>query len=76
MRLLCGHLEQCGVWSDCLSTKIWIYKDQTGFAFTPNLLPSSNISNTKSTTPTVLSAVESKDWTKATTLELRAHAPG
>jgi len=53
--------------------KLWIYKDQTSFAFTPSSLSSNNMSNiAKSTTPTVPSAVKSKDWTKVTTLELQS----
>jgi len=53
--------------------ELWIYKDQTGFAFTPSSLSSKNMSNiAKSTTPTVPSAVESKDWTKVTTPQLQS----
>jgi len=51
--------------------EIWIYKDQTGFAFTPSSLPSNNMSApAKSTIPAAPSTVESRDWTKATTPEL------
>jgi len=50
-----------------------MYKDQTGFAFTPSFLPSITMSApAKSNTPTVPSVVESKDWTKATTPELQS----
>jgi len=53
--------------------EIWMYKDQTGFALTPSFLPSITMSApAKSNTPTVPSAVESKDWTKATTPELQS----
>jgi len=53
--------------------EFWIYKDQTSFACTLSSLFPNNISNiAKSTTPTVPSAVESKDWTKATTPELQS----
>jgi len=59
---------------ECLSEyKFWIYKDQTGFACTLSSLSFNNMSNiAESTTPTVPSAVESKDWTKATTPELQS----
>jgi len=64
------------MWSlECLSEyEIWVYKDQTGFAFTPSFLPAILImsATAKSTTPTVPSTVESKDWTKASTLELQS----
>jgi len=53
--------------------EFWIYKDQTGFACTLSSLSSNNMLNiAKSTTPTVPSAVESKDWTKVTTPELQS----
>jgi len=53
--------------------EFWIYKDQTGFACTLSSLFPNNMSNiAKSTTPTVPSVVESKDWTKATTPELQS----
>jgi len=71
MRLLCGRLEQCRVWSDCLSTKFGSIKIRPVFAFTPSFLPSNNMSApAKSTTPIAPAIVESKDWTKANTLEL------
>jgi len=60
---------------ECLSEyEFWVYKDQTGFAFTPSFLPLiSNMSNiAKSTTPATPSAFESKDWTKAPTPELQS----
>ena len=63
------------MWSpECLSEyEFWIYKDQTGFACTLSSLSSNNMLNiAKSTTPTVPSAVESKDWTKVTTPELQS----
>jgi len=52
--------------------EIWIYKDQTSFCFLPPvlLLPNNMSATAKSTTPTVPAIVESKDWTKATMLEL------
>jgi len=53
--------------------EFWIYKDQTSFACTLSSLFSNNMSNiAKSTTPTVPSVVESKDWTKVTTPELQS----
>jgi len=56
--------------SEC---EFWIYKYQTGFACTlSSLFPNNMLNIAKSTTPTVPSAVESKDWTKATTLELQS----
>jgi len=71
MRLPCGRLEQCGVRSDCLSTKFGCIKIRPVFAFTPSFLPSNNMSApAKSTTPISPSIVESKDWMKATTPEL------
>ena len=59
---------------ECLSEyEFWIYRDQTSFACTLSSLSSNNMLNiVKSTTPTVPSAVESKDWTKATTPELQS----
>ena len=54
--------------------EFWIYKDQTS----PLLLPPvschrSNISNiAKSTSPVAPTATKSKDWTKASTLELQS----
>jgi len=71
MRLSCGRLAQCGVRSDCLSTKFGCIKIRPVFSFTPSFLPSNNMSApAKSTTPIAPAVVESKDWTKATTLEL------
>jgi len=71
MRLSCGHLEQCGVRSDCLSTKFGSIKIRPVFAFTPSFLPSNNMSApAKSTTPIAPAIVESKDWMKANTPEL------
>jgi len=75
MRLSCGRLAQCGVRSDCLSTKFGCIKIRpVFFSFTPSFLPSNNMSApAKSTTPVAPIApavVESKDWAKATTPEL------
>jgi len=71
MRLSCGRLEQCGVQSDCLSTKFGSIKIRPVFAFTPSFLPSNNMSApAKSTTPIAPAVVESKDWMKANTPEL------
>jgi len=73
MRLTCGRLGQCGVWSDCLSTKSGSIKIRLVFVFTPSLLPSIIMLTTaKSTTPIAPIAIESKDWTKASTLELQS----
>jgi len=53
--------------------EFWIYKDQTSFALTPNFLPSNNMSApAKSTSPIAPTTHESKDWTKASTLELQS----
>ena len=63
------------MWSlECLSGyEFWIYKDQTSFAFTPSLLPSVIMSATaKSTSPITPTATKSRDWTKASTLELQS----
>ena len=51
-----------------------MYKDQTGFAFTPSFFAFYHYMSApaKSNTPTVPSAVESKDWTKVTTPELQS----
>jgi len=38
MRLSCGRLEQCGVRSDCLSTKFGSIKIRPVLAFTPSFL--------------------------------------
>jgi len=71
MRLSCGRLAQCRVWSDCLSTKFGCIKIRPVFSFTPSFLPSNNMSApAKSATPVAPTVVESKDWTKATTPEL------
>ena len=71
MRLSCGRLEQCRVWSDCLSMKFGSIKIRPVFAFTPSFLPSNNISApAKSTTPIAPAVVKSKDWMKANTPEL------
>ena len=60
---------------ECLSEyKIWVYKDQTGFAFAPSFsFHDSNMSAiTKSTSPVAPVATESRDWTKASTPELQS----
>ena len=73
MRLTCGRLEQCGVRSECLSTNFGSIKIRP-VCFCPQFsLPSNNMSApAKSTTPIAPAVVESKDWTKATTLELQS----
>jgi len=71
MRLMCGHLRQCGVWSECLRTKFGSIKIRPVFSFTPSSLPSNEMSApAKSTTPIAPAIVESMDWMKATTPEL------
>jgi len=73
MRLSCGCLEQCGVRSDCLSTKFGSIKIRPVLAFTPSFLPSNNMSATaKSTTPIAPATNESRDWMKAATPELQS----
>jgi len=53
--------------------ELWIYKDQTSFAFASSFLPSNNMSATaKSTTPIAPATNESRDWTKVATLELQS----
>jgi len=54
--------------------EIWIYKDQTGFAFYPQFsFRDPNMSATaKSTSPIAPVATESRDWTKASTPELQS----
>ena len=54
--------------------ELWIYKDQTGFAFYPQFsFRDPNMSATaKSTSPVAPIATESRDWTKASTLELQS----
>jgi len=73
MRLLCGHLKQCGVRSDYLSMNCGSIK-MGPVCFCPQFsLPSINMSApAKSTTPIAPAVVESKDWTKATTPELQS----
>jgi len=74
MRLTCGCLEQCGVQSECLSTNFGSIKIRPVLPLPPVFFAiDSNMSNiAKSTTPTAPSAVESNDWTKATTPELQS----
>jgi len=73
MRLTCSCLEQCGVRSECLSTNFGSIKIRP-VCFCPQFsLPSNNMSApAKSTTPIAPAIVESKDWTKATMLELQS----
>ena len=51
-----------------------IYKDQTGFAFAPSFLPFIIIMSAiaKSNSPVTPVTTESKDWTKASMLELQS----
>jgi len=73
MRLTCGRLEQCGVWRGCLSTNFGPIKIRPVLPVPSVFLPSNNMSApAKSNTPTAPSAVESRDWTKATTPELQS----
>ena len=60
---------------ECLSEyEIWVYKDQTGFAFAPSFLPFIIIMSAiaKSNSPITPVTTESKDWMKASTLELQS----
>jgi len=60
---------------ECLSEyEIWVYKDQTSFAFAPSFSScDSNMSAiAKSTSPVAPVATESRDWTKASTPELQS----
>jgi len=60
---------------ECLSEyEIWVYKDQTGFAFAPSLLPFSITMSAiaKSNSPVAPITTESRDWTKALTPELQS----
>jgi len=74
MRLLCGRLEQCGVRSDCLSTKFGCIKIRPVFCFYPQFPAIDFIMSTiaKSTSPTASAATKSRDWTKAPTPELQS----
>jgi len=75
MRLSCGCLEQCGVRGDCLSTNCGSIKIRPVLLFLYPQFPaidSSMSATAKSTTPTVPSMVEPKDWTKAPTPELQS----
>ena len=70
-----GRLGQCGVQSVCLSTNFGSIKIRPVLLFLYPQFPAIdfNMSATaKSTTPTVPSMVEPKDWTKAPTLELQS----
>jgi len=64
------------MWSpECLSEyEIWVYKDQTGFAYPPSFLPFIIIMSaiTKSNSPVTPVTTESKDWTKASMPELQS----
>jgi len=60
---------------ECLSEyEIWVYKDQTGFAFAPSFLPFSITMSTiaKSNSPITPVTTEPKDWMKAPTPELQS----
>jgi len=60
---------------ECLSEyEIWVYKDQTGFAFAPSFLPFSITMSAiaKSNSPVAPVTTEPKDWTKAPTPELQS----
>jgi len=60
---------------ECLSEyEFWVYKDQTGFAFAPSLLPFSiTMSATaKSNSPIAPVTTKPKDWAKAPTPELQS----
>jgi len=72
MRLTCGRLEQCGVRRGCLSTNFGSIKIRPALPLPP--VPCHrNMSNiAKSTSPVAPAAVESKDWTKASTPELQS----
>jgi len=64
------------MWSpECLSEyEIWVYKDQTGFAFALSFLPFIIIMSAiaKSNSPVAPVTTESKDWTKASMPELQS----
>ena len=74
MRLTCGHLEQCGVRSECLSTNYGSIKIRPVLLFYPQFsIHDPNMSATaKSTSPVAPVATESRDWTKASTPELQS----
>jgi len=60
---------------ECLSEyEFWVYKDQTGFAFAPSLLPFSiTMSATaKSNSPIAPVTTKPKDWAKAPMPELQS----
>jgi len=54
--------------------ELWIYKDQTGFAFYPqfSFRDPNMLATAKSTSPIAPIATESRDWTKASTPELQS----
>jgi len=54
--------------------ELWIYKDQTGFAFAPSFLPFSITMSAiaKSNSPVAPVTTKPKDWTKAPTPELQS----
>jgi len=74
MRLMCGCLEQCGARSECLSTNFGSIKIRPVLLLPPVFsFRDSNMSAiAKSTSPVAPVATESRDWTKASTLELQS----
>jgi len=72
MRLTCGHLEQCGVQSECLSTNFGSIKIRLALLLPPVSCHQNMLNIAKSTSPVAPAATESKDWTKASTLELQS----
>jgi len=74
MRLTCGHLEQCGVRSECLSTNFGSIKIRPVLPFYPQFsFRDPNMSAiAKFTSPVAPVATESRDWTKALTPELQS----
>jgi len=72
MRLMCGRLEQCGVRRECLSTNFGSIKIRPALLLPP-VSCHRNMSNiAKSTSPVAPAATESKDWMKASMLELQS----
>jgi len=73
MRLLCGCLEQCEVQSDCLSMKSGSIKIRPVLPLPPVFCHQLNMSATaKSTSPITPAATKSREWMKASTLELQS----
>jgi len=72
MRLTCGRLRQCGVRSECLSTKFGSIKIRLVLPLPPIYCHLKMSATAKSVSPVTPAATKSKDWTKASTPELQS----